>query len=84
MIRFFQLALRLRHGETPVADELFRQETTLTRFVLAEKVAELKKWAGKSPNILPGRCFLEWCLSETHFRQLGLARILSIPNKESA
>ena len=38
MIRFFQLALRLRHGETPVANELFRQETTLTRFVLSEKV----------------------------------------------
>ena len=50
MIRFFQLALWLCHWETPAAERLLHHVTTLTRFVLSEKVAELKKWVRKSPN----------------------------------
>lgn len=58
MIRFFQLALWLCHWKTPAAERLLRQVTTLTRFVLAEKVAELKKWVRKSPNVARRGAFL--------------------------
>ena len=51
MIRFFQLALWLCHWKTPAAEKLLRQVTTLPRFVLAEKVAGLKKWVRKSPHL---------------------------------